>query len=240
MLPTKWASGRLPAQDQADSKRGSTVNSKNFSLRLVAVAALLGLSGVAQAALTVYTDEASFMAAVINAGTDDFSTLVAGDLGVSISRSTLTNGYTYDASAPLNVYGIAGTPNWLSLASAGDTLTIANFGGGVMAVGGNFFNTDEPGTVFGGNVTVTGSDGGTPVSTVISNATTGSFVGFVSTGLMTSLTMVADNSANGVPDFSYPTVGRLMLASAVPEPETYALMLAGLGLVGFLARRRRA
>ncbi len=31
-----------------------------------------------------------------------------------------------------------------------------------------------------------------------------------------------------------------MSVTAVPEPETYALMLGGLGLVGFMARRRKA
>lgn len=33
--------------------------------------------------------------------------------------------------------------------------------------------------------------------------------------------------------------GAVSLAAPVPEPETYGMMLAGLGVVGFLARRRR-
>jgi hypothetical protein len=35
----------------------------------------------------------------------------------------------------------------------------------------------------------------------------------------------------------YPT--NLSITAAVPEPETYAMMMAGLGMVGFMARRRR-
>jgi hypothetical protein len=35
-------------------------------------------------------------------------------------------------------------------------------------------------------------------------------------------------------------VDKISLTSAVPEPETYAMLLAGLGLVGFAARRRKA
>jgi hypothetical protein len=38
---------------------------------------------------------------------------------------------------------------------------------------------------------------------------------------------------------NYPEVDNVSVA-AVPEPETYALMLAGLGALGFVARRRRA
>jgi hypothetical protein len=36
------------------------------------------------------------------------------------------------------------------------------------------------------------------------------------------------------------TTSLYQLTAAVPEPETYAMLLAGLGLVGFMARRRKA
>lgn len=38
---------------------------------------------------------------------------------------------------------------------------------------------------------------------------------------------------------SHATVYSTALVPGIPEPETYALMLAGLGMVGFMARRRR-
>jgi hypothetical protein len=33
--------------------------------------------------------------------------------------------------------------------------------------------------------------------------------------------------------------GQVIAAGLIPEPETYALMLAGLSLIGFMARRKK-
>lgn len=47
------------------------------------------------------------------------------------------------------------------------------------------------------------------------------------------------NNGQQVPDFSNLTLFARDIATPVPEPETYALFLAGLGAVGFMAKRRR-
>lgn len=154
----------------------------------LAAAALLVTAGASNAAITVYTSQAAFNAAV----------------------------------------GVTGT----------DTMSFFGFSAGVVAAGGQFFGSNISGLFAAGSVTVTATDAGGSVSQTISPAgiASGSFLGFVSDGPLLGLTVSAVQPGTG---FLWPSVDNLVLASAVPEPEAYAMMLAGLGLVGWMARRRR-
>jgi hypothetical protein len=88
----------------------------------------------------------------------------------------------------------------------------------------------------------TGSGAGTG-DTLVSSGTS------LNSGQMDVWTLSSDNLAAGnyyvlvsgslVSDTSASFGGAVMLAP-VPEPETYGMMIAGLGVLGFLARRRKA
>jgi len=71
---------------------------------------------------------------------------------------------------------------------------------------------------------------------------------FTANGKSFSMTMVRADSNFPFPAYAYYVdtsfndmgAATLYFTAAVPEPESYALMLGGLGLVGFMARRRKA
>ena len=58
------------------------------------------------------------------------------------------------------------------------------------------------------------------------------------TACKSSSCTVGDIDVNKFAPFSHDAEGRVV--AAVPEPETYAMLIAGLGLMGFVARRRGA
>jgi hypothetical protein len=193
-------------------------------------------SGASQATLTLYYTQASFEAAVGVVGTDTYSTLAPGWTASPINRSA--GAYAYTASTPndLWVVGTAVNPG-LSTNIAADTITFNGFSPGVVAIGGNFFGSASGGGFAAGDIKLVAKDSAGPFSLNIGGAQTGAFFGFVSDTTLLSLTVSAVQPAGG---FLWPTVDNLVLANAapVPEPETYALMLAGLVWVGLLARRR--
>jgi hypothetical protein len=212
----------------------------NARLFVTAMIATVALAAAAPAA-TVYTTHAGFAAATSAAGVDGFDGLsITGETRSPLARTA--GSYSYVAAASNDFWGAgSGADPWLATSTAVDPIVFTGFTDDVRGVGGLFFASDIVGAYMAGDVTVTLVDESGSTSWTVASATTGSFVGFVSEGAITSLTVSAAQGAT----LTFTTVDDLTLAlaatvtSAVPEPATWAMMLLGFGMVAATGRHRR-
>lgn len=209
----------------------------------IAIAALVASTAPAQAAITVYTSAAAFAAATTAPGVDTYAGFsITGSTPSPITRTAGAYGYTGTVSTT-TFFGGGTTANpFLSTNTATDTMTFNAFTGGVEAAGGNFFGSDLAGSYALGDITITATDGSGTVTQTIVGATTSSFLGFVSSGPLTSVTVT---SVQPVGAFLWPSLDNFVLAKRaavvvpqVPESSTWFMMIAGFGLVGGAMRRR--
>ena len=207
----------------------------------LALVAALALGGTAQAAFTVFTTQAAFNTATSAQGVDTYTGFsITGTTGSPITRTAGVYGYT--GTAANDFFGAGTTANpWLSTNTATDSILFNGFTNTPNAIGGNFFGSDVAGAFAAGNITLTAVDSlGATSTQTITGATVTSFLGFVSTGNIVSLTVTSVQPTTG---FLWPTVDNLTLAKraaagGVPEPMTWAMMIAGFGMVGASMRRR--
>jgi hypothetical protein len=198
--------------------------------KIFCAAALLCAAAAAQADITVYTSQADFLAAVSAPGVDTFDDLTVAPLGESLSRNA--GAYTYNVYSATGLYGAGGSGGdyWLSNNTAIAPIVFAGFSGGVSAFGGNFFASDVLGQYTTGNLILTAVDG-TALTYGLAGAASTDFLGFVSTSPLAAVTLATDGGAG-----YWPTANNVVMA--VPEPATYGMLLAGLGFVGLMSRRR--
>jgi hypothetical protein len=221
------------------------------SQALVALAIACGTAG-AQAAVTGYTTKGAFdvaMAGLTGVQTVDFDSVASG---TGFASGTGTGGLTFTYSIPgytaqvSSTFGTTSGSNYLGLDNPdtafylGDSITIdfgrvVNAAGLYLITGNDAQAGDLQLSVAGGSVFNSASP-----DTLVSDGQA-FFLGLVESdpGLGFSTATIHGVPAGGA--FLAFTADDITSAavSTVPEPETYALMLAGLGLLVLRRSRKR-
>jgi len=191
----------------------------NIKSLVVAAVTAVVLSSTANASYITFTDRSAW------------ETAVSGSFSEETFNTTSPTGFTIEQVGSGHSTGISGGV-FHDRVVLDTTYTNYHFSSLINAFGANWDLT--PGGAGQGLQLFAGSQLITPQ---IPNTYTGGFFGLVSTTAF-SLVSVHAGSFSGIAETH--NVDNLVFASAVPEPESYALMLAGLALMGAVARRRKA
>ncbi|WP_086146580.1 PEP-CTERM sorting domain-containing protein [Janthinobacterium sp. GW458P] len=208
---------------------------------LGAIAAVFALSSTAHATTSLtneYTVTASASAAGVNTWTFDYSVLnnnqgIGGQTGLdgfTIFVPVAATVVSSSAPAPFNGapgYWSQGSSGLLDLGGNGSQNLVAPSGYAAYTWWGQYTQSVyTPGSTANFSITL---------SNVAVGANTVGVSTYFGYGAAT-----AQSASNQYGNYSTFTGTFASPVAAVPEPETYAMMLAGLGLVGFMARRRKA
>lgn len=150
------------------------------------------------------------------------NTLSGNAIGIDPAAPAAGSGLTFTFNTGVNAFGLE-VGDWATCCYLPSSLYISFDGGATRTVASAFTAADNPGSAAGlGFLNFVGAIDTTNTFKTVSFYGDGFGEYLVAGGTIRYATL----DIGSVPD--------------VPEPETYAMLLSGLGLIGFAARRRKA
>jgi hypothetical protein len=193
-------------------------------------AGLFAVSGYALAVDTAVVSQNGGPAVIVSPGQngDGIAPYMLGVLGTL--PTTLDVSLDIPQSASFGDFAVFSVPTDVNASGIATPIT--------QTISANVFNyfSEFSASLYSGVIDQYGTAAGaTLLNTFVSSATAGSFAAVLSSG---NYFIVVNGVANEFGNLQ-PKYNLTLNAVPVPEVETYVLMLAGLGVLGFLAKRRK-